>query len=147
MKKTVIIISILLTFGALATLYFKPFAKTEIIILEHLTEHDKDDKLDQICLVKNPPNRSQTLRELIDEFNHKNSVKEEYKRLFVKPHDYDYGIIFPYNVDYEAKTTTRNDNDLDNINFLGYTSVFEDYKGDTIKITEVHVSEISYYKK
>ena len=145
MKKKVIIISILLTFGTLVTLYFKPFAKTEIIILEHLTEHNKDNMLQQICLVKNPPNRSQTLHELIDEFNKMNFVKEEYKRLFIKTHDYDYGSIFPHNVDYEAKTTTKND--LDNFDFLGYTSVFEDYKGDTIKITEVHVSEISYYKK
>lgn len=145
-RKRNIIILALLIIGVLMTVYYKPFSNSEIIILEHLTEKN-DGKLNQICLVLNPPRSSDKLKKLIIQFNQDNSTDNGlYKRLFIKEHDYEWPIFpFPHNPDYESEETARDD--LDNIDFLGDSYVSVSFHGDTIRRTEVYVGEIHYYKQ
>lgn len=126
--------------------YYKPFAKSEIIILNHLTEYH-DEVINQICLVKNPPRNSKALFTLINDFNTESKTSNGlHDRLFIKEHDYAPPFLpFAWNIDYTQETTTRND--LDNIDFLGDSDITLMYNGDTIKRMEVYVGEIYYYEK
>lgn len=146
MRKRIIIILTLLIVGTLTTIYYKPFSNSEIIILEHMTEN-QDGKLDQICLVLNPPRSSEKLKKLIIDFNLSNKTANGlHNRLFIKEHDYELPIFpFPHNPDYKSEMTTRDE--LDNIDFLGDSYVSVDFDGDTIRRTKVYVGEIYYYKK
>lgn len=124
-----------------------PFSKPEIIVMEHLTELN-DGRVNQICLVKNPPSTSKDLYRLIEEFNESNPTKNgDFRRLFIKEHDY---IFFPAltlreKIEYTSKNLTRRD--LDNIDFLASSYSFNSYNGERIEKTEVYVGEIYYYKK
>ncbi len=136
-----------MTIGLLLLFYLKPFSSSEIIVLDHLTEY-KNGGMDQICLVKYPPASSTKLKDLIEEFN-KNNLTEDgkFRRLFIKEHDYIFlpALFLNENIDYNQKTTIRDD--LDNIDFLGYSYCFETKDGKQFKKTEVYVSQISYYKE
>jgi len=135
-----------LVIGVLITVYNKPFSSSEIIILEHLTEKH-DGKLNQICLVLNPPVNSGKLENLIIEFNRNNSTENGlHDRLFIKEHDYEIPIFpFSHNPNYKSETATRDD--LDNIDFLGDSYISVSVNGDTIRRTKVYVGEIYYYKE
>ncbi len=104
-------------------------------------------KINQICLVLNPPKNSEKLKKLITDFNRDhNSDNKLFKRLFIKEHDYEIPFLpFPHNIDYKSKTTTRDD--IDNIDFLGDSYISVTINGDTIKQTKVYVGDIYYYKK
>ncbi|MFT5157489.1 MAG: hypothetical protein ACI83I_002050 [Bacteroidia bacterium] len=139
-------ISTVLIVGVFTTLYFKPFSKSEIVILDHMTENSVG-KLNQVCLVQNPPRNSESLYKMIVEFNRANATNNGlYKRLFIKEHDYELPIFpFPHNIDYKSKTATRND--LDNVDFLGDTYVSLDFNGDTMRRTNVYTGKMYYYNK
>lgn len=124
-----------------------PFATTEIIVLNRLTERN-DGVINQICLVKNPPKSSDALVVLIDEFNLKTSGrKNNFHRLFLKEHD---KIWFPAltlseNVDYTSQNTTRHD--LDNIDFLATSYNGFNFAGNRIKETKCYTGKRWYYKE
>ena len=142
---------ILIIFGIIIlglVLYFKPFSSTEIIILHHMTEVNKEDGVvDQICLVKNPPYFSSTLEVKIDEFDVSNPVKGRYyRRLFIKEHDY---IFFPSlfmqeNIDYESAISSREN--LDNIDFLANSTFQKTENGSVIREIYIRTGEFWYYK-
>jgi hypothetical protein len=143
-RKKIILAGIVLF---LAILYFKPFSRTEIIILYHMTEMESDGTVAQICLVKNPPYYSSTLTAEIEAFNKSHPVKGKYyRRLFIKEHDKVWfsGYFLQENVDYESKNMTRND--LDNIDFLADSYFTLTMTGGTSIETEVYTGELWYYK-
>jgi len=146
LKKKFIYGIVIIIAGTFSVVYFMPFASSEIIVLEHLTEKTKNE-INQICLVKNPPRSSENLSNLINDFNKENPTSNGlYNRLFIKEHDFDPPFLpFAWNIDYSAETTTRND--LDNIDFLGDSHILIAYYGDTIKRTKVYIGEIYYYQK
>lgn len=127
-------------------LYFKPFSRTEIIILHHLTEINDDGVVNQICLVKNPPYFSSTLKSEIEEFDKANPTKDKFfRRLFIKEHD---NVWFPMflqeNVDYESKKVTRHD--LDNIDFLASSNAELTKNGEVRNRIYLRTGEFWYYK-
>jgi hypothetical protein len=143
-RKKIIVAGIVLF---LAFLYFKPFSRTEIIILYHMTEMESDGTVSQICLVKNPPYYSSTLATEIEAFNKSHPVKGKYyDRLFIKEHDKVWfsGLFLQENVDYESKSVTRND--LDNIDFLADSYFTLTVTGEILKETNVKTGEVWYYK-
>jgi hypothetical protein len=129
------------------TFYFKPFSRTEIIILDHLTEMNDDSVENQILLVKNPPYFSSTLEKKIEKFNEANPVKGKYfRRLFIKEHD---KVWFPNlglqeNVDYELKKITRYD--LDNIDFLATSNFSLTVDSSIYRNTKCKIGKLWYYK-
>jgi len=145
MKKKATIIVMLMALGICSVLFFKPFAKTEIFVLDQMTEY-RDDIPNQICLVINPPGNSKKLHKLIEDFNNQNQAENGlFERLFIKEHDYELPILpWADNVDYRLETTSRND--LQNVDFLGESSA-RIYRGDTIRNTQVYVGKIWYYNK
>lgn len=131
----------------LLILYFKPFSRTEIIILNHMTEMDEDGVVSQICLVKNPPYFSSTLENKIEEFNKSNPVKGRYyRRLFIKEHDKVWfpGLLLQENVDYESKDVTTDD--LDNVDFLADSDLTLTKNGRINKRTHLRIGDLWYYK-
>lgn len=131
----------------LLILYFRPFSRTEIIVLNHLTEIDDDGLVNQICLVKNPSYYSSTLESKIEEFDKENSVKGNYyRRLFIKEHDEVWfsGLFLQENVDYESKKITRYD--IDNIDFLVNSDYIVTKKGEINKSIDLRVGDLWYYK-
>lgn len=128
-------------------LYFRPFSRTEIVILKHLTDINDDGVVSQICLVKNPPYFSSTLEHRIEEFDKENPVKgNHYRRLFIKKHD---KVLFPglflqENLDYESKKITRND--LDNIDFLANSNYIVTKNGKAYKSIDLKTGDLWYYK-
>lgn len=143
-RKKIIVSGIVLF---LLILYFKPFSRTEIIILYHMTEMQSDGTVSQICLVKNPPYFSSSLETEIEEFNKLNPVKGKYyRRLFIKEHDKVWfsGYFLQENVDYESKRMTRND--LDNIDFLADSYFTLTVRGGVLKKTRIRTGENLYYK-
>ena len=131
----------------LLILYFKPFSRTEIIILNHMTEMDGDGAVSQICLVKNPPYFSSTLENKIEEFNKSNPVKGiSYHRLFIKEHDKVWfpGLFLQENVDYESTDVTKDD--LDNIDFLADSYLALTVDGKIVKRTNLRTGDVWYYK-
>lgn len=147
MRKKLLIISSIVLIGVSTLIYFNPFSKSEIIILNHLSENT-NKYVDQICLVDNPPSTSKALYEMIKEFdlNHKSSDKN-YKRLYIKQHDYIFLPAFTLrdNIDYTSPHITRND--LDNIDFLGSSFSYLSKDGRKLKDIKVNTGEIWYYKK
>ncbi len=143
MKKIIIWIVVLL--GLLIVLYFKPFTRSRIEILDHMAK-TYDAEIHQICLVKKPPAKSDDLYELIIEFNKSEPPETaEFRRLFIKRHAWKPIDIWGDNVDYESETATRED--LDNVDFLGRSSGWTDPEGKSVRHTEVFVGEYSYYKE
>lgn len=143
-RKKIIVAGIVLF---LAILYFKPFSRTEIIILYHMTEMQSDGTVSQICLVKNPPYFSSTLISEIEAFNQSHPVNGKYyRRLFIKEHDKVWfsGYFLQENVDYESKRMTRND--LDNIDFLADSYFTLTVRGGVLKKTRIRTGENWYYK-
>lgn len=143
-RKKIILAGIVLF---LAILYFKPFSRTEIIILSHMTEMESDGTVSQICLVKNPPYYSSTLTAEIEAFNKSHPVKGKYyDRLFIKEHDKVWfpGYFLQENVDYESKSIIRND--LDNIDFLADSYFTLTMTGGALKKTNLYTGELWYYK-
>ncbi|MCT4624170.1 MAG: hypothetical protein N4A46_11150 [Schleiferiaceae bacterium] len=135
MKKKIAIL--LLILGVFSFLYFKPFSNANIIILEHMTEYS-DGKVNQICLVENPPNSSKKLEQLINEFNDEHPTKNGlHKRLFIKEHAYEFPFLpFSSNTDYRSTETTRDA--LDNIDFLGDSYVIYTNDGDTLRKVSIY---------
>lgn len=143
-RKKIIVSGIVLF---LLILYFKPFSRTEIIILNHMTEMDDDGVVHQICLVKNPPYFSSTLANKIEEFNKSNPVKGiYYHRLFIKEHDKVWfpGLFLQENVDYESTDLTTDD--LDNIDFLADSDLTLTVDGKISKRTNLRTGDLWYYK-
>ena len=129
------------------TLYFQPFSRTKIIILNHLTEINDDGVVNQICLVKNPPFFSSTIKNKIENFDQSNSVKGKYyRRLFIKEHDKVWfpGLFLQENVDYESKKITRYD--LDNIDFLATSNYHLTVNGSINQSAKCYTGEGWYYK-
>lgn len=127
--------------------YFKPFSKTDIIVLDHMTEFS-DGSINQICLVKNPPSQSKILYGMINDFNKENPTENGlFNRLFIKEHDYIFlpALTLSENIEYNSKTTNRDD--LDNIDFLGNSYCKASVNGELIKRTEIYVGDSYYYKK
>lgn len=144
-RNTIIVISVVAIFGAI--LIFDPFSSTEIIILDHLTEIGDDGVVNQICLVKNPPKSSTSLKIKIEQFDKKNPVKGKfYRRLFVKEHDNSWfaGWFLDDNFDYESKTASRDD--INNIDFLGSSDYWPTRSGNNYKQTNIYTGEYWYYK-
>lgn len=145
-KKRNRIIGLSMILFIILVLYFKPFSRTEIIILDHLTKINNGVE-HQICLVKNPPYSSETLIEKIDTFNLSQPVKGKYySRLFIKEHDY---IWFPAlslqeNIDYQSLEISSTD--LNNIDFLADSYFFKSVSGNEYKSTQCRVGELWYYK-
>ena len=107
-----------------------------------------DGSINQICLVKNPPSQSKILYSMINDFNKENPTENGlFNRLFIKEHDYIFlsALTLSENIDYNSKTTNRDD--LDNIDFLGDSYCKVSVYGEPIKRTEVYVGDIYYYKK
>jgi len=128
-------------------LYIKPFSRTEIIILNHLTEINDDGVVNQICLVKNPPFFSSTLKNKIENFDKANPVKDKYyRRLFIKDHDKVWfpGLFLQENVDYESKKITRHD--LDNVDFLAESYYNLTKSGEINKKIDIKTGDLWYYK-
>lgn len=139
--KKIIVISCLIT----SILFFNSNSNPELILLEHMTTYD-DNKVSQVCLVKNPPANSQTLYQLIQEFNQKNKIDTALSyTLFIKEHDYEFPLLpFAKNIDYSLETTPTSD--LDNIDFLGYSQTSKNSKGILSSTTEVYTGYLYYYK-
>jgi len=128
-------------------LYFRPFSSSQIIILDHLTEMTDDGIEDQICLVKNPPYFSATLKKDIEKFNKNNPVKGKYfRRLFIKEHDKVWfpNLFLQENVDYESKKTTIHD--LNNIDFLAKSNYELTKDGSIYSSNRCYTGELWYYK-
>lgn len=145
-RKKIVVISGSIVFSLF--LYFYFFSPTEINILHHMTEVNKEDGVvDQICLVKNPPYFSSTLETEIEEFDKIHPVKGKYfRRLFVKEHDYIFfaSLFLQENVDYELKNKTRAD--LDNIDFLANSTYQKIANGKILREIYIRTGELWYYK-
>lgn len=143
MKK--ILIWIIALLGLSIVLYFKPFTSSRIEVLNHMTK-TYDDEIHQICLVKNPPDKSEDLYDLIIEFNESEPPEAvKFRRLFIKRHAWKPIDIWGDNVDYESETATTDD--LDNVDFLGRSWSRTDPEGKSVRNTEVFVGKYSYYKE
>lgn len=144
-RKKLLLIGIVLL---LLVVYFKPFSRTEISVLHHLTEIQDDGVTYQICLVKNPPYLSSTLKEKIHAFNATNPVKGKYfHRLFIKEHDKVWFSAFTLQEDIDYESTEIITDDLDNADFLATSYFFLTYRGEKIRSTSVNTGEYYYYKE
>lgn len=86
--------------------YCKPFSKTQITVLDHLTQKINDSVVHQVCLVENPPYLSYNLKCAIDKYNRHETIDGKYYvRLFVKDHSF--SILS--SLDYHSTEITRED--------------------------------------
>lgn len=124
--------------------YFKPFSKTEIILLAHMSKF-QNDRVNEIYLVENPPWKSETLYELIEKFNNDNPTSNGlFERLFIKEYDYEPSFLpLVGNIDYKSKTSTKDD--LHMRDFLGSSDCSIHFNGDTICETKMYKGDLWYY--
>jgi hypothetical protein len=145
MRRNRKLLSIIVIVGVIAAgivWYINPFAKTEIVLLKHMTEwRGEDSTLSEIYLIKHLPSTSDELKRMIFEWNRNSAYNGDYHRLFIKEHD---NNMF-YSVDYSSSKATRSD--LDNIDFLATSYRIRSVNGKWYSETKMRVGDVWYYKE
>ena len=124
------------------------FNKTEFVVLEQMTRIDRtENNIGEIILVKNHPNSSSKLKEMIFEFNSKRKLKfDNIQQTFIKERNYKFlpALTLSENYSYEDKNIKSEK--LDNIDFLARRVKYINWNKRVIDTIYLFIGKYDCYK-
>lgn len=107
-----------------------------------------ENNISEIILVKNHPNSSSKLKEMILEFNSKRKLKfDNIQQTFIKEHDYKFLPALTLSENYSYEDRNIKSDKLDNIDFLAQRGKYISLDKRIIDTVSLFVGKYNYSRK